>query len=361
MASDNDVVINASMDGADAAQGVSDLLGRFQAFGSSIGEINSIIQDLDLAEAFTTGLHPLEMLGTALEVGVGLIRETATALDDMIAAYDKASDVVTKFYDQKEKAAKSGKSKDSISDSGMPEDVEAALREMGAIQAGYAPQGTWTRRFQNIGSGLAVLGGDFNSTESDDHLASGKKQAADQREMDDWNDREKARRAFAVKAEEQRYRQEQSEYDKWAKEQHDIDEKEQKARERAEAKEGAAQLTLAGELSKAEEAAAKRRENFDNQQKRRGMRDDGWERPEAEQTFRASIVSLDSIYNSLAAAGGGSKVDPVAERKRIQAEEKAHRDELQQKQQAFEKELFDERERKEEVRMNEMRKGLGLA
>lgn len=360
MAGDNDVVIDAKMDGSDAAQGVSDLLGRFQSFGSSIGEINSIIQDLDLAEAFTTGLHPLEMLGTALEVGVGLIRETATALDDMIAAYDKAAGVVDKYYDSQEKKRKSGQGVgDQLNDSGLPPEVEAQLIEMGAMNQGYAPSGKWTRRFQNIGSGLSdFFGGDDSNA---DALREGKKLAQMQRDIDQNNKEEAERRAFAKKAEEHRYRQEQSEYDKWAKEQHDIDEGERKARERAEVKEGAAQLNLASELAKAEEAAAKRRENFDNQQKRRALRDDGWDRPEAEQTFRASIVSLDSIYNSLAAAGGGSKVDPVAERKRIQAEEKAHRDELQQKQQAFEKELFDERERKETERMNEMRKGLGLA
>jgi len=359
MAGDNDVVIDAKMDGSDAAQGVSDLLGRFQSFGSSIGEINSIIQDLDLAEAFTTGLHPLEMLGTALEVGVGLIRETASALDDMVAAYDKASDVVTKYYDQKEKAAKSGAAKDNITGSGMPEEVEAALTEMGALNMGYAPSGKWTRRFQNIGSGLSdFFGGDDSNA---DALREGKRLAGMQREIDQNNKEESERRAFAAKAEEHRYRQEQAEYAKWAKEQHDIDESERKARERADVKEGAAQLQLAGDLYKAEEAAARRRENFDNQQKRKAIANDGWERPEAEQTFRASIVSLDSIYNSLAAAGGGSKVDPVAERKRIQAEEKAHREELQQKQQQFEKELFEERERKETERMNEMRKGLGLA
>jgi len=359
MAGENDVVIDARMNADDASQGVSDLLSRFEGFGSAIGEVNSIIQDLDLAEAFTTGLHPLEMLGTALEVGVNLIRETATALDDMIAAYDKASDVVSKFYDQKEKAAKSGSAKDSISGNGLPPDVEAALTEMGAMNMGFAAQGTWTRRFQNIGSGISdFVGGDDSNA---DALREGKKLAGRQREIDQNNKEEAERRAFAAKAEEHRYRQEQAEYDKWAKEQHDIDESERKARERADAKEGAAQLQLAGELYKAEEAATRRRENFDNQQKRKAIGNDGWERPEAEQSFRASIVSLDSIYNSMASAGGGSKVDPVAERKRIQAEEKAHREEIRQKQEAFDRELFEERERREEVRMNEMRKGLGLA
>ena len=73
------------------------------------------------------------------------------------------------------------------------------------------------------------------------------------------------------------------------------------------------------------------------------------------------IVGLDSIYNAAATAAGGSKVDPIEERKKIKDEEKAHREDLARRREEFDRNQFEERERREDARLNEMRKGLGLA
>lgn len=359
MAGDNDVVIDAKMDAGDATAGVTDLLSRFESLRGAGVEIAEAFQELDIAHAFTEGLHPLEMLGAALQVGVGLIRETASALDDMVSAYEKAGDAVAKYYDQKDKAAKSGSARDQLRDSGLPPEVEASLRELGATQMGFAAQGTWTRRFQNIGSGLSdFFGGDDSNA---DALREGKVIAQRQRDADKNNEKEAERRAFAAKAEEQRYRSEQAEYDKWAKEQAQIDERERKEEERALLVEAKNRDNMEKELGRLEEAQANRRKNFDDQQKRQALGRDGFERGEAEAQFRGGSVGFESIYSAFANAASGSKVDPQAERKKIQAEEKAHRDELFEKRKAFDKELFDQREAKEQQRIDELKKGLGLA
>jgi hypothetical protein len=347
------------MDASEAASGVADLISRFDSLQGAAADISSIFQDLDIGHAFTEGLHPLEMMGAALEVGVSLIQETRTALDDMVSAYEKAGDAVSKYYDQKERAAKSGSARDNITGEGLPPEVEAAMREQGALSMGFAAQGTWTRRFQNIGAGISdFVGGDDSNA---DALREGRVIAGRQREIDKNNEEEQARRDFAAKAETNRYRQEQADYDKWAKEQARIDEKERKAEEAALLLEAKNRDNLEKELGRAEEAAAKRRENFDNQQKRQAIGRDGFDSPDVEQAFRGGVVGFSSIFNAMASAAGGSKTDPVAERKKIQAEEKAHRDELAAKREAFDKDLFEKKEALEQKRIDEMKKGLGLA
>lgn len=360
MAGENDVVINAAFDGGDASQGVGDLLGRFEALGPATQAIGDALNDLNLQQVFADGVQMTDLFHISLRIGMELIHETASALENMIAAYDKAAGVVDKFYDQKEKRAAGGKgASDDLTDSHASPEVEAALREMGAINRGFAPQGTWTRRAQDIGQGAMDL--EFGGNSSEDNLAEGKKLAGRQREIDKNNEEEQARRQFASKAEEQRLRQEQSDYDKWAKEQHDIDEKEKRDAERALLAEAKQRDGAEKELGMAEAAQAKRREDFANQQKRQAIGRDGFDGGDPEKQFRASMVSFDAIYNSMASAAGGSKTDPVAERKRIQTEEKAHRDEILEKKLKFDRDLFDQREAKEDARLAELRKGLGLA
>ncbi len=357
MAGDNDVLIKADFDSGDANAGVGDLLGRFQALGDAAGEISDAYQELGLEDAFADGIQMTDLFAASLQIGLNLIKETSSALEDMTAAWDKAGNTIAKYYDQKEKGA--GKAqKDQLRDSGLPADVEAAMMEQGAMSQGFAAAGTWTRRFQNIGSGISdFVGGDDSNA---DALREGKKIASRQRDIDQNNEDEQARRDFATKAQMHGFKQEQDEYKKWQQEQHDIDEKEAKDADARDVAMGRAALDRVMELHRAEEAQDKRKENQENQQKRRAIGRDGAESPDAEAQFRGGIVGFDSIFSAAATAAGGSKTDPVAERKRIQAEEKAHRDEIREKQERFDKDLFDQREAREDARIAELKKGLGL-
>ena len=358
MAGQNDVVVNASMDAADAQAGITDLLNSFDKLGPAAGAIGDAFEDLDLQNLFADGIQATDLFTVALRIGLDLIRETSSALEDMASAYNKATDTIERYHAKQEAARKKGQADDSIT--GMPPEVEAAIREKGALSRGFAAQGKWVRRFQDIGAGLTDF---FSGDDSgEDNLREGRKRQAMDDQASEWNKREKERRAFAAKAEEQRYRAEQAEYDKWAKEQHDIDEKERKDEERRLLAEARTRDRAEKELGEAEAAQARRRENFEAQMKRRAIgRDDDFERPDAPQVFRGGIVGLDSIYNAAATAAGGSKVDPIEERKKIKDEEKAHREDLARRREEFDRQQFEERERREDARLNEMRKGLGLA
>jgi len=301
------------MDAVGALGGASNLMNSLHGLRDAGSALSEAFDELNIQQAFAGGNAAAGAFTIALQLGLALIHETNNALTDTIAAYDKASKTAESFYEAKEKAAKSGNSADRLTDSGMPPEVEKAIKELGAIQLGYAAQGTWTRRFQEIGKGLEFIGGDFSGGDQDERLSEGKGIASRNRELEQNNKEEQARRQFAKDAQAHNFRQEQEEYKKWAREQAEIDKREETERlegnKRVAAEEMSSFEKFLGLSARREEMA----ERFAKAEERSAKM-----APEREPAFQSKIEGLEATYNRIQTAA--SSEDPMEKSRQQQKE-----------------------------------------
>lgn len=299
---ENEVRIDATMDAAGALGAASSLSSSLHGLREAGAGLSEAFDELNIQQAFAGGNAAMGAFTIALQLGLALIHETNSALNDTIASFEKASKTAESFYDAREKATKSGNAQDRLTDSGMPPDVEAAIKELGAIQNGFAARGTWTRRFQDIGAGLSdFVGGDDTGA---DNLREGRGVAGRNREIEVNNREEQTRRQFEKDAQAHNFRQEQEEYRRWAREQAEIDKREEEERVAAVKRVAAEEMASFDKFLALSERREEMAERFKQQEERAAKMPE-----EREKVFTSRIEGLEATYNRVQTAA--SSDDPL--------------------------------------------------
>jgi len=331
MASENDIVITARMDSDSATTGVDDLFAKIEqmrsqlegmAAGGGVDDFSAKLEDVK-SHVDSVGMSVQtwhQIAKVAGDIFNAELDDIMHAADKTAEAWEKATDTISKYQAEREKAAKSGSMKDQL---GGNKQYEDALSELGYGALGFSAGNTIAGRMERFGSRVS----DFFS--GDDTGAAARREGVNaanrNAEIQQNNKEEQSRRDFQMKADEDRWKQNNKNASDYFKEQHKLDEEEAKEADKMAMDRGRAILAAHEEVARDEEKRARQAQQFERQEEMRALNEPMASRDKG---FRSGIESLEATYNRIASGAASDRSDPAAEAK-------AQREDLFRRQQAL--------------------------